>query len=254
MPAPPALTACPTPHPAPPRPSQDCVLFNDTIRYNIKYGWLDATDEKMIAASRVADVDHLIQRMPYGYNTQVGERGLKLSGGEKQRIAIARAILKNSPILLYDEATSSLDAITEQHILRAVVRRRARGRDGSRRVASRRWWKRKVSGAKGLVPSPPRRSPSPAFCSTSLLCLIATPFPTLNQEQMARTRTSLFIAHRLSTIVDADVIFVLRDGKVFEQGNHDELLAKDSLYAYLWHNQQNASLDDTPVPGSAANV
>ena len=71
---------------------------------------------------------------------------------------------------------------------------------------------------------------------------------------MARTRTSLFIAHRLSTIVDADVIFVLRDGKVFEQGNHDELLAKDSLYAYLWHNQQNASLDDTPVPGSAANV
>ena len=98
------------------------MLFNDTIRYNIKYGCLDATDEQMMAAAHVADVDHLIKRMPYGYDTQVGERGLKLSGGEKQRIAIARAILKNSPILLYDEATSSLDAITEQHILRAVVR------------------------------------------------------------------------------------------------------------------------------------
>ncbi|EDQ89783.1 uncharacterized protein MONBRDRAFT_20835 [Monosiga brevicollis MX1] len=99
---------------------QDCVLFNDTIRYNIGYGNLNADQAMVEEAARAADIHNIIQRMPHGYDTQVGERGLKLSGGEKQRVAIARTVLKDAPILLYDEATSSLDAITEANILGAV--------------------------------------------------------------------------------------------------------------------------------------
>ncbi|KAF6770057.1 hypothetical protein AHF37_11727 [Paragonimus kellicotti] len=93
---------------------QDTVLFHNTIYYNIQYGNLNATEDEVHEAARLADLTHAIQRMPHGYDTQVGERGLKLSGGEKQRIAIARALLKKAPILIYDEATSSLDSITEQ--------------------------------------------------------------------------------------------------------------------------------------------
>eukprot|EP00055_Hartaetosiga_balthica_P008383 m.31044 g.31044 ORF g.31044 m.31044 type:complete len:775 (-) comp6273_c1_seq1:98-2422(-) len=100
---------------------QDCVLFNDTIFYNIKYGNLKADDAAVYEAAKIANIHHIIERMPQGYDSQVGERGLKLSGGEKQRVAIARAVMKNSPILLYDEATSSLDAITEQNILSSVA-------------------------------------------------------------------------------------------------------------------------------------
>eukprot|EP00730_Choanoeca_flexa_P006470 TRINITY_DN12157_c0_g2_i3.p1 TRINITY_DN12157_c0_g2~~TRINITY_DN12157_c0_g2_i3.p1 ORF type:complete len:701 (+),score=172.71 TRINITY_DN12157_c0_g2_i3:1263-3365(+) len=99
---------------------QDCVLFNDTIGYNIGYGKLGASQAEIETAARAADIHDIIMRMPNGYETQVGERGLKLSGGEKQRVAIARTVLKDAPILLYDEATSSLDAITEQHILQSV--------------------------------------------------------------------------------------------------------------------------------------
>nr|VZI02166.1 unnamed protein product [Spirometra erinaceieuropaei] len=91
----------------------DTVLFHNTIFYNLKYGNLRATDEEVYEAARLADLDHAIRHMPLGYQTPVGERGLKLSGGEKQRVAIARALLKRSPILVYDEATSSLDTITE---------------------------------------------------------------------------------------------------------------------------------------------
>ncbi|CAH1799586.1 unnamed protein product [Owenia fusiformis] len=97
---------------------QDTVLFHNTIFYNIKYGNLDATDEEVYDAAKMADLHKSIIRMPHGYQTQVGERGLKLSGGEKQRVSIARAILKGAPILIYDEATSSLDSITEENILR----------------------------------------------------------------------------------------------------------------------------------------
>lgn len=121
-----------------------------------------------------------IQRWPEGYGTQVGERGLKLSGGEKQRVAIARAILKDTPILIFDEATSSLDSITEQKIMRAL-------------------------------------------------------------NHAAKGRTTIVIAHRLSTVIDSDVIYVLRQGKVFESGNHLSLVSNpNSLYAKLWHKQHEA--------------
>ncbi|MBY0340162.1 MAG: ABC transporter ATP-binding protein/permease [Rhodocyclaceae bacterium] len=95
---------------------QDTVLFNDTIFYNIQYGRPTATEDEVYAAARAAQLDSFIQRLPAGYQTQVGERGLKLSGGEKQRVAIARALLKNPPILIFDEATSALDSKTEQAI------------------------------------------------------------------------------------------------------------------------------------------
>ncbi|XP_077163579.1 iron-sulfur clusters transporter ABCB7, mitochondrial isoform X2 [Paroedura picta] len=99
---------------------QDAVLFHNSIFYNLLYGNTSASAEEVYAVAKLAGIHDAILRMPNGYNTQVGERGLKLSGGEKQRIAIARAILKNPPIILYDEATSSLDSITEENILSAM--------------------------------------------------------------------------------------------------------------------------------------
>jgi ATP-binding cassette subfamily B protein len=99
---------------------QDTVLFNDTIRYNIRYGRWDATDTEVEEAARLAQIDGFIRMAPLGYATEVGERGLKLSGGEKQRVAIARTILKSPPILLLDEATSALDSHTEREIQDAL--------------------------------------------------------------------------------------------------------------------------------------
>lgn len=99
---------------------QDTVLFNDSIYYNIAYGRPDASREEVERAARMAHLQGFIERLPEGYETEVGERGLKLSGGEKQRIAIARTILKNPPILIFDEATSSLDSNSEQEILKAI--------------------------------------------------------------------------------------------------------------------------------------
>jgi len=99
---------------------QDSVLFHNTIRHNIAYGDLKASDTSVIEAAKMAEIHDSIQDWPNGYNTHVGERGLKLSGGEKQRVAIARAILKNTPILIFDEATSSLDSLTENSIMKAL--------------------------------------------------------------------------------------------------------------------------------------
>ena len=99
---------------------QDSVLFHNTIKHNIRYGCLEAEEEKVVQAAKMAEIHNSILTWPNGYETQVGERGLKLSGGEKQRVSIARAILKDSPILIFDEATSSLDSITESSIMRAL--------------------------------------------------------------------------------------------------------------------------------------
>jgi ABC-type transport system involved in Fe-S cluster assembly fused permease/ATPase subunit len=101
---------------------QDTVLFNDTVRYNIRYGRWDASDGEVEKAAALAQIDAFIRSTPKGYETEVGERGLKLSGGEKQRVAIARTILKGPPILLLDEATSALDSHTEKEIQDALDR------------------------------------------------------------------------------------------------------------------------------------
>jgi ATP-binding cassette subfamily B protein len=106
---------------------QDTVLFNDTIRYNIRYGRWDASDAEVEEAARLAQIDAFIRMSPKGYETQVGERGLKLSGGEKQRVAIARTVLKAPPILVLDEATSALDSHTE-HEIQEALERVSRGR------------------------------------------------------------------------------------------------------------------------------
>jgi len=158
---------------------QDTVLFNETIEYNIRYGRPEATEEEVREAARMAQIDAFIRELPQGYQSMVGERGLKLSGGEKQRVAIARTILKGPPILMLDEATSALDSHTEKEIQDAF-------------------------------------------------------------DRVAENRTTLVIAHRLSTIVHADNIIVLDKGRIVEQGDHAELLARGGLYASMWHRQREA--------------
>ncbi len=101
---------------------QDTVLFNDTIGYNIRYGRWEASEEEVREAAALAQIDRFVRSLPEGYETSVGERGLKLSGGEKQRVAIARTILKGPPILVLDEATSALDSFTEKDIQDALER------------------------------------------------------------------------------------------------------------------------------------
>lgn len=159
---------------------QDTVLFNDTIFENVRYGRPESTDDEVNQAIELAHLKTFIASLPEGGNTQVGERGLKLSGGEKQRVAIARTILKRPPILVFDEATSSLDSQSEQAILKAL-------------------------------------------------------------SEIARGHTSLVIAHRLSTIVDADVIVVMQQGSIVEQGSHHELIARGGAYKTLWYTQQRSS-------------
>lgn len=158
---------------------QDVVLFNDTVFSNIKIGNMDATEEEVIAAAKAACCEEFINRMPDGYNTILGENGSTLSGGERQRLSIARALLKNAPIVLLDEATASLDPENEALIQQAI-------------------------GA------------------------------------LIDGKTVIVIAHRLRTVVEADVIIVLDDGKMVEQGTHEELIKKDGLYHRLFSIQQQS--------------
>jgi len=156
---------------------QDTVLFNESIEHNIRYAKLSATDDEIRQAAATANMHDFIHSLPDQYKTIVGERGLKLSGGEKQRLAIARVVLKNPKILVFDEATSSLDSHSEQQILSSL-------------------------------------------------------------KLVAEHHTTLVIAHRLSTIVDADKILVLENGKIKEQGTHQQLLDNQGLYKHLWDLQQ----------------
>ena len=158
---------------------QDVVLFNDTVFNNIRIGKEGATDEEVRAAAKIARCDDFIRKMENGYDTLIGENGCTLSGGERQRISIARAILKDAPIVLLDEATASLDPENEVLIQDAI-------------------------------------------------------------SALIQNRTVIVIAHRLKTIAGANKIVVLEDGKLSEQGTHDELLNKNGLYAKLWTIQQES--------------
>ena len=159
---------------------QDVYLFQDTIRNNIRFGKTDATEEEIIAAAKKACCHDFIMRLPKGYDTLVGEGGCTLSGGEKQRVSIARAILKDAPIILLDEATASLDPENEVEVQKAI-------------------------------------------------------------DSLIKGRTVIAIAHRLKTIKDADQIIVLDNGRIKEEGTHDDLVRNEGLYAHLWNIQESIS-------------
>ena len=152
--------------------TQDSILFNDSIKNNLLIGKPDATEVEIIDALKVANAYEFVKDLPNGIDTNIGDAGGKLSGGQKQRLSIARAVLKNPPIMILDEATSALDTESEKLVQVAL-------------------------------------------------------------ENMMQNRTSVVIAHRLSTIQKADTIVVMQKGEIVEQGNHDELLAKNGTYAKL---------------------
>ena len=156
--------------------SQDTTLFDDTVINNIKYANLDATDKEVFEAAELAYATEFISKLKDGYNTVIGENGVRLSGGEKQRLSIARAILKQTKIILLDEATSSLDAETESKIQKAI-------------------------------------------------------------NHLTKDKTSLIIAHRLSTILNSDKIFVLDQGQIIDQGNHEDLIKKSIIYKNFYEKQ-----------------
>lgn len=153
---------------------QETWLFSGTVRENIAYGKENATDEEIIAAAKAASAHGFINRLPDGYDTMITEDGGNLSGGQKQLLTIARAMLTNPEVLILDEATSNVDTMTEQRIQRAFLK-------------------------------------------------------------MMEGRTSFIIAHRLSTIREADLILVMNQGKIVEQGTHKELLEKNGFYASLYN-------------------
>lgn len=155
---------------------QDTWLFKGSIMENIRYGRLDATDEEVIAAAKAAHAHHFIQTLPGGYDMELNEDASNVSQGQKQLLTIARAILADNPIMILDEATSSVDTRTEERIQKAM-------------------------------------------------------------NNLMKGRTSFVIAHRLSTIKDADVILVMKDGDIIEQGNHNTLLAQNGFYANLYNSQ-----------------
>lgn len=155
---------------------QDTWLFNGTIRQNLLYGNPTASEEEMVATAKEAHVDHFVRSLPGGYDMVLGEEATNISQGEKQLLTIARAMLARTPMLILDEATSSVDTRTEVLIQKAM-------------------------------------------------------------DKLMQGKTSFVIAHRLSTIRDADLIMVVRDGNIIEQGKHDELLKKNGFYAELYNSQ-----------------
>lgn len=155
---------------------QDTWLFKGSIMENIRYGRLDATDEEVIEAAKAAHAHHFIQTLPGGYQMELNEDASNVSQGQKQLLTIARAILADNPVLILDEATSSVDTRTEVRIQKAL-------------------------------------------------------------DNLMRGRTSFIIAHRLSTIRNADLILVMKDGDIIEQGTHEQLLAQKGFYADLYNSQ-----------------
>ena len=156
--------------------SQDIILFDDTIKNNIAYAKDNASMDEILQACKFAAAEEFIEKMPEKYNTLIGENGIRLSGGQKQRLSIARAVLKKSPIILLDEATSSLDADSEEIVQNAIT-------------------------------------------------------------NLTKNKTTLVIAHRLSTIHNADKIFVLKDGKIVDSGNHNFLIDNCEEYKSLYKKQ-----------------
>ena len=154
---------------------QDTWLFEGTIRDNLIYNQENISDEQVIAAAKAVGVHHFITTLPKGYDTYLDD-SVTLSVGQKQLLTIARALLKDAPLLILDEATSSVDTRTEELIQKAM-------------------------------------------------------------DKLMEGRTSFVIAHRLSTIRNADLILVMKDGNIIEQGNHDELMAADGFYADLYNSQ-----------------
>ncbi len=155
---------------------QDIYLFNASIRENILYGRLDASEEEVVEAAKRANIHDYIMTLDEGYDTVIGERGVRLSGGQKQRLSIARVFLKNPPILILDEATSALDNSTEIQIQEAL-------------------------------------------------------------DELCQGRTTVVVAHRLSTVKNADEIVVISEGKILEQGTHEQLLSSGGLYETLYNLQ-----------------
>jgi len=170
--------------------TQETYLFHSSVRDNLRYARPDATDAELETAARAAAIHERVMELPQGYDTVVGERGYKLSGGEKQRIAIARVLLKDPRILILDEATSALDTVSERLIQEAL-------------------------------------------------------------EGLEAGRTTVAIAHRLSTILRADLILVYDRGRIVERGTHAQLLARDGLYARLYH-EQFAEPETAAVGGNGA--
>jgi subfamily B ATP-binding cassette protein MsbA len=169
--------------------TQQTILFNDTVRNNIAYGDIRKNNEEIISAAKAANAHDFIVKMEHGYDTIIGEQGVRLSGGQRQRLCIARALLKNAPLLILDEATSSLDSEAELEVQKAL-------------------------------------------------------------ENLMVGRTTLVIAHRLSTIQNADRIVVLADGRIVEEGKHEELLKVNGEYRRLYE-LQFAHLDGADQSGEA---